>query len=117
MESSNLIKLLTCFTAFVHNVLFQAHFSKLSLYNYGDVIGGCDIRVCTGTPGTPSTLLGVAYAFYFLLYGAIFTINCVKLNCHNYFTQAYQHRNKWLYEKRKEKQEVLRRTNSPTFPT
>jgi hypothetical protein len=53
MESSNLIKLLTCFTAFVHNALFQAYFSKLSLYNYGDIIGGCDIMVCTDTPGTP----------------------------------------------------------------
>jgi hypothetical protein len=58
MESSNLIKLLMCFTAFVHNALFQAHFSKLSLYNYGDIIGGCDIRMCTSTPGTPH---GAAY--------------------------------------------------------
>jgi hypothetical protein len=56
MESSNLIKLLTCFTAFVHSALFQARFSKLSLYNYGDIIGGCDIRMCT--PGTPR---GAAY--------------------------------------------------------
>jgi hypothetical protein len=55
MGSSNLIKLLTCFTAFVHNALFQA---KLSLYNYGDIIGGCDITVCTSTPGTPR---GAAY--------------------------------------------------------
>jgi hypothetical protein len=38
---------------------FQAHFSKHSLYNHGDIIGGCDIRVCTGKPGTPS---GAAYA-------------------------------------------------------
>jgi hypothetical protein len=58
MESSNLIKLLTCFTAFVHNALFQVHFSKLSLYNYGDIIGGCDVKVCTDSPGTPR---GAAY--------------------------------------------------------
>jgi hypothetical protein len=61
MGSSNLIKLLTCFTAFVHNALFQAHFSKFSSYNYGDIIGGFDIRVRIGTPGTPR---GVAYACY-----------------------------------------------------
>jgi hypothetical protein len=97
VESSNLIKLLTYFTAFAHNALFQTHFSKLSLYNNGDVIGGCDITVCTGTPGTPC---GAAYAFCFLLYDAIFTINCVKLNCHNYFTQAYQPEQMALREKK-----------------
>jgi hypothetical protein len=61
MGGSNLIKLLTCFTAFVYNALFQARCSKFSVYNYGNIIGGFDIRVRTGTPGT---LRGVAYACY-----------------------------------------------------
>jgi hypothetical protein len=65
MESRNLIKLLTCFTTFVHNALFQEHFSKPSLYNYGDIIGGCEIRVCTGTPGTQR---GSAYGYCLGLY-------------------------------------------------
>jgi hypothetical protein len=44
--------------------IFQAHFSKLSLYNYGDIIGGCDIMMCTGTPGR---LRGTAYDWDYIL--------------------------------------------------